>query len=402
MRTTFKTVNRNMQNVIGNRYGDLARLQEQISTGKRLHRASDDPVDVANALKLRTSEKQLRQFQRNIKDGLGYMSVSESAMNSMNDLMQRMRELGIQASTDTIGQNERAYIQQEVNQLSRQMIALALTQFKGDYVFNGTQTKTPPFIVEKSSANTAQDYNNMRMAYFMADGAAEGTTVQLFEGFSGTPVRNILPGSFHLSAQGVTYSEGVDYSVNYQTGEITLNNPDLLVNVDPGSPNYEPGEFSISFDHITHGKNIHGEPITGQGEVFREIENGVIMPINITMEEVFSNPVSGNTMLGTMIRFNESLHTNDQDGIRNAIDEISEMMDALLSAQAKNGSRVNRFETTLERNEQQTASTVELLSNLEDTDMAEAIMKFSLAENVYNAALKSASRVIQVSLVNFL
>ncbi len=402
MRTSFKTVNRNMQHVINSRYADMARLQEKISTGVRLHRPSDDPVDVSNALKLRTSGKQLTQFKKNIEDGLGYMSVTESAMDSMNNLLQRMRELAIQGSSDTIGENERIFIQKEVNELSRQMIGLSVTQFKGDYVFNGTQTKTPPFSFEKSSASTLEDYSNQKMAYFMADGAAPGSTVQLFEGFSGAPIRTIMPGSLQLSVQGVRYTEGVDYTLNYESGEITLFNPALLQDTNPGSAHYAAGEFSISFDFISQGKNIHGDTVSGQGDVLREIENGIIMPINITLEEVFNNSITGNTMIGTMIRFNQALHTNDQPGIQNSIDELTDSIKTLLSARATNGARVNRFETTLERNEHQQVTTTALLSDLEDTKMAEAISKFVLAENIYNAALKSAARAIQPSLVNFL
>ncbi len=74
----------------------------------------------------------------------------------------------------------------------------------------------------------------------------------------------------------------------------------------------------------------------------------------------------------------------------------------MLSAQSKNGARINRFETTLDRNMEQFTSTSEIQSQLADTDLADAVMKYSTAENVYNAALKSAAVIIKQSLVNFL
>ncbi|MDG5814503.1 flagellar hook-associated protein FlgL [Chitinispirillales bacterium ANBcel5] len=402
MRISFQTVNRNMQSVINKRYGELARLQEQISTGRRLLRPSDDPVDVANTLKLKTRKQQIKQFRRNIEDGLGYMNVTETAMDSMNNLLQRMRELGLQASSDTIGENERKFILQEVDQLSKQMITLAVTQFKGDYIFSGTQTKIPPLTLEKSQSTTADDYENLRMSYFMADGLAPNSTVQLYEGFSGNAVENILPGSFTLSYQGAEYTEGVDYTIDYITGQITLINPDLLQDIEPGGANYQQDEFSISFEYISKGKNVHGDIVTTQGEIKREIESGITMPINITLDEVFNNNATGNEMITTILTFAQALHTNDHAQIQSSVDNISSAHETVLAARAKNGARVNRFEITLERNEHQLATTTELQSTLEDTDMAEAISRFMLTENVYNAALKSVSRVIQPSLVNFL
>ena len=144
MRITMNQLNRSMQYVLNNRYSDLCNLQEQLATGKRLMRPSDDPVDVANALKLETKLREYQQFKKNINDGLAFMNVTGTAMESMNTLLQRARELAIQASSDTIGDTERQYINKETEQLLRQMVALIDTKYKGDYVFSGNQTKIPP------------------------------------------------------------------------------------------------------------------------------------------------------------------------------------------------------------------------------------------------------------------
>ena len=78
------------------------------------------------------------------------------------------------------------------------------------------------------------------------------------------------------------------------------------------------------------------------------------------------------------------------------------VLTAVLSAQAKNGARINRFDTTLQRNEGQFTYTTELQANLEDAEMTKTITDFMNTQNVYNAALKTAAGVIQQSLVNFL
>lgn len=402
MRITAQELNRQMLHVINDRNYDMSKLQEQIASGKRLLRPSDDPVDVANTLKLETKLKEFTQFKKNINDGLSYMNVTSSAIESMDTLMQRIRELAIQGSSDTLNATDRSYINKESSQLFRQLIALTNTQFKGDYIFSGTNTKTPPYQVDKSVSLTTQDYADLKMAYFNAGGMAVGSTVQIFNAFDNSPKTNIIPDSFKLNVAGTNYVENTDYTVDYEHGTLTILNAALAINVTPGTPNYAVGQVALNFDSISTGKDIYGQTISNWGEISREIESGVTMPINISADEVTKDPNTGYTMIGTMVRFGQNLLQNNQAGIQSSIRELDAVFGSLLSAQSKNGARVNRFETTLDRNMNQFTSTSDIQSQLADTDMAEAVMKYSVADSVYNAALKTAAKIVQNSLVNFL
>jgi flagellar hook-associated protein 3 FlgL len=402
MRITATTLNRQVLHVINDRNYDISKLQLQLATGKRLQRPSDDPVDVANTLKLETKIKELTQFKKNINDGMSYMNVTDSAMESMNTLMQRARELAVQGASDTIGASERNYINKEAMQLFRQAVALVNTSFKGDYIFSGTQTKTPPVNINHSTALTGQDYTDRNMAYFNAAGQPVGTAVQLFNGFDNTPMNDIIPDSFKLNIAGVNYRENIDYTVDYENGTMTILNPALAIDTTPGTPNYALGQASIQFDYVEMGTDIFGQTISNWGDIYREIETGITMAINIPADELIQDPATGNTIINTFIQFGQSLVQNNRNGISDSIDNIDSVFNALLSAQSKNGSRINRFETTLTRNESQVASTTEIQSSLADTEMADAIMKFNIAQNVFDAALKTSAKIIQPSLVNFL
>lgn len=402
MRVTMNQLNRSMQYVLNTRYGDLTKLQEQLATGKRLLRPSDDPVDVANAIKLETKLKEYEQFKKNINDGLAFMSVASTAMESMNTLLQRTRELAIQGASDTVGDTERKYINKEVEQLLRQMVSLIDTSYKGDYIFSGNQTKIPPIDIKQSTSDTIEDYSNYRMSYFDASSAAIGSTVQLFNGFDDTPVTNIIPGTFELRIAGTTYIEGVDYDIDYEAGTITINSPALQIDVTPGSGNYDITQVNMSFDYLSKGRDIYGNPISSWGSIERTIESSITMQININADELTTDYNSGKNLVNTMIRFGQSLLRNDHAGIENAILEIDTVFNTVLAAQSKNGSRINRFETTLIRNEAQHTETTSLQSELLDAEMAETVSNYMLTENVYNAALKASARLIQPSLVNYL
>jgi flagellar hook-associated protein 3 FlgL len=406
MRVTLKSVTKHMQDVIAGRYYDLSKIQEQLSTGKRILRPSDQPVDTANDLKLRTTTAQLEQFSKNISDGLNFMQVADTAMVSMNNIMQRMRELAVQASNDTLSAKERMFIQKEVEQLYRQLIALINTNYKGDYVFGGTQTKIAPFPIESSIASGPEDYQKLKMAYFNGAILGVGQPAQILNAFDNTAMTNIIPGSLTIKNGAVTYVEGVDYTVDYINGTITPLNAALAVDISDGGtfsgPNYQPGGFAITFDRVGRGKDVFGNTVSNSGDILREIEQGITMPINIPGDELVVNSATGTNMITNLILFGQNLLQNNRTGITNAISDIDNIFQAILNSQAKNGARINRFEATQERNELQVTESNRLRSELEDADMAEAATKFSLMETVYNAALKSAARAIQPSLVDYL
>jgi flagellar hook-associated protein 3 FlgL len=403
MRITTKELQRNMLYVINNRYSDLADLQNQMSTGKRLQRPSDDPVDVANTLKLQTKSTELQQFKKNINDGLAFMGVTETAMESMNTLLQRVRELSIEAASDTLSADERSYINDETAQLFKQCIALVNTQYKGDYIFNGTQTKIPPYQMQTSVSSTVSDYLNLKMAYFDASPpVAVGDTVQLQNAFDNSPITNLIPGSFNMQVAGARFTENVDYQVDYEAGTLRILNPALLLNGSPGGPYYDISQLNLNFDYLTVGTDIYGQSVSSNGIVSREIESNTEMQINISAEELLTDNSTGTTLIGTLLRFGQNLLRNNNAGIETAITEIDTVFNSVLSAQSKNGARINRLETTLSRNENQYSETVSLQSQLEDAEMAETVSKFMVTQNVYNAALQSAAKIIQPSLANFL
>jgi len=123
----------------------LASLQEQASSGRRVNRPSDDPVDYANARSLRGDLAEVAQFQRNITRIRSRVSVSESAIGSAQDVLIRARELAIQGSNGTLDAAARASLAQEVATLHTQLVTEANTRFGGAYVFSGYTSSTAPF-----------------------------------------------------------------------------------------------------------------------------------------------------------------------------------------------------------------------------------------------------------------
>ncbi len=381
MRMTLHAANRNLQNNIMDNFIKLSDMQEKIATGRRLNRPSDDPVDVTGDLRIRGNLKALKQYKRNISDGMSFMQVTDSSLVSMNDILQRTRELGIQASNDTYTAKERKFINEEISQLLGQVISLVDSTYKGEYIFGGTNNKVPPYEI-KDGAGTVT---------INAGGA--GTPIDIIDDTQSptiSDIYNVIPGSITINSGGTTYLEGRDYTVDYKTGQITPITGEALD--DPTNPI----NITVTYKWVKDADESNTDAI------YREIEQGVTPRINISADTIFKNKKHNTSMVDTIIELGQSLVQDDSSGIRDALTNLDYMFESVLSAQAENGSKVNRFELTLERNEMQTVEVTRLLSDLEDADMAELITEFSMLQNAYSASLKAGARVIQPSLMDFI
>ena len=125
----------------------LDRIQETLSTSRRINRASDDPAGTALALRHREDLQFETQMRRNLDNGIGFMNISEAAMNGATEALQRIRELTVQAANDTLTSTDRAGIAREIDELTRHIAQVANTNFGGAYVFSGHKTSTPTYAV---------------------------------------------------------------------------------------------------------------------------------------------------------------------------------------------------------------------------------------------------------------
>jgi flagellin len=99
----------------------LAKSLEKLSTGLRINRAADDAAGLSVSEQLRTQVGGLSMGSRNVQDGIALFNIAEGALTEVNAMLQRMRELSIQASNDTLTSTDRTFIQAEVTQLTSEI-----------------------------------------------------------------------------------------------------------------------------------------------------------------------------------------------------------------------------------------------------------------------------------------
>lgn len=118
---------------------DMKTSLERLSTGLRINRASDDAAGLGVSENLRTQVKGTTQAVKNAQDGIAALNIAEGAANEVSDVLQRMRELAVQSSNDTLTSTERSYTNQEFSQLRNEIDRIAeVTNYNGMKLISST------------------------------------------------------------------------------------------------------------------------------------------------------------------------------------------------------------------------------------------------------------------------
>ncbi|MES2744065.1 MAG: flagellin [Bdellovibrionota bacterium] len=120
------------QNALGKSRAEVGSSIERLSSGQRINRSSDDAAGLAVSEQIRARLSSMDVAKRNANDGISYIQVAEGSLNEVTNVMMRMRELGSQAASDTIGSKERGYLDKEFQQLAQEVGRIVkTTEFNG-------------------------------------------------------------------------------------------------------------------------------------------------------------------------------------------------------------------------------------------------------------------------------
>ena len=207
---------------------------KQISTGLRINSAADDAAGLAISENMRIQTRGLTQSIRNTQDGISLLQTAEGALSETNSMLQRMRELFIQAANDTLTSQDRSYIQMEIDDLKEQIDRIAnTTHFNNNRILNGnccgtcssTDTTTKGYIRGSIEAE-----GNYRLDIKANPGAAQVQKSSIFKikhenvatnqqldsesGIGNLEINSVPAGSYAITA---TKAGGGDTTITYKS-----------------------------------------------------------------------------------------------------------------------------------------------------------------------------------------
>ena len=152
MRVTSQTQQRNALNNIFRITEAMFNAQKEITSGKKIHKPSDDPSGMRDTLALRTNIKQIKQFDRNINSNQLFLSRGESALDSIGVSLSRAKELSMVELGGLSTSETRGYAKTELDNIISKVLQDANTKVKNMYIFSGTDVNTTPFELSASGA----------------------------------------------------------------------------------------------------------------------------------------------------------------------------------------------------------------------------------------------------------
>ena len=145
LRVTQQVITTRVLDSLQQQQRDLLGLQEQLASGQRILTPSDDPIDARRAINTRAAIASNDQYLRNISTSISFLSVTETALMTVNENLQRARELVLQGASGTYAQDQLDSLAEEINEVLESLLDTGNQQFAGRYVFSGTRTETIPF-----------------------------------------------------------------------------------------------------------------------------------------------------------------------------------------------------------------------------------------------------------------
>jgi flagellar hook-associated protein 3 FlgL len=174
MRITQSMLASNSLRHLSNSYLKMGKYQDQLATGKKITKPSDDPVVAMKGMFYRSDLVGVEQYKRNLSEVHLWMDNSEAGLEQANSALQRIRELVVQGQNGSLTETDRKAIAAEVGQLKEDLVKTANTQVAGRYIFHGNDVMNPPVSQEEPP----------KVADNLTDSAINNYTIEVSDGVS--------------------------------------------------------------------------------------------------------------------------------------------------------------------------------------------------------------------------
>jgi flagellar hook-associated protein 3 FlgL len=159
MRITQSMLAANSLRNISQSYSKMGQYQDELSTGKKITKPSDDPVVAMKGMYYRSDLASVDQYKRNLSELHLWMDNSEAGMSQANSALQRIRELVVQGQGGSLSSVDLSAIGDEVGQLKDDLVKTANTQVAGRYIFHGNDVTNPP-VAQEDPPTVAKNLTN--------------------------------------------------------------------------------------------------------------------------------------------------------------------------------------------------------------------------------------------------
>jgi len=417
MRITNRYMTNSIIQGIQQNLSNLARSQEQLATSKKLLRPSDEPNVLGQFMGIKGTLSYNEQYNKNIDDGLSYMCMNDSAMDTLGAILAKAGEYAVQVANGTYNEEDRAAVAAQIDKMIDQVVDLGNSTVGGKYIYAGTQNNRAPFerIGDKIIYNGNYDgiYREVIAGTeYRVDASGVTTGIDI-------TAENVIAKSSPVFPNTNLRQTDKDIvgilKVTFDGTNVTVDNqlqldgvtPDLsLVTAHSAGP-----VFQVTAGGLT-GLQVDFTGCTAGAEYTIVIDNrlGVFGNVDITsVDNAVYDPVTAPAkhdadkgIFDALFALRDRLLADDTDGLQTSIGELQAKTDQLLQHRVEIGARTSHFESLKTMMLDQEVKLTDNLNQIEGADMARLSIEVNQQLLTYNASLASSSRLMQISLIDFL
>lgn len=395
MRISSNTFQLQWQNAIRRQQADLVALQQQVSTGKRINTAADDPAGAAQSLLLEQGLDRLANYRTNAETARRRLSLEESALTEAGDALNRVRELALQAANATQTIESRQAIVAEAEELLTGLLNIANAQDgEGRYLFAGNKVQVRPFVAG-SPVQYAGD------AGIRAQRVDDARTVQ--EADPGSAVFMQVPaGNGTYSVEAAAGNQGTAFFT-----AATVSNPAAWV----------PGDYDLVFTaadtwEVRQGATVVATGSYAPGQTVNFLGAAITLDGTPAAGDSFEvSPAGFKDVFQTVRDFITTLSTSTnsaagrsafQNQVNGDLQNLDQALQHLSGFRSQVGARLSAVDRQLESNADLELDLNQSVSSLRDVDYASAISRLEQQLTSLEAAQKAYARTQSFSLFDVL
>ena len=355
---------------LSNTQNDLSKSLEKLSSGLRINRAGDDAAGLALSEGLKSQIGGLSVAARNAQDGIGAVQTAEGGLNQTHSILQRLRDLGVQAANDTNNAESRGAIKTEADSLVKELDRIAgSTNFNGAQLLDGTKPTMSLQVGANADTKSIIDVNlgsaNVKTIANALAGGNLSTTGSTFDIADVTALTTGAATFESVTAAGVTTTVTTATLKDDIAGAAgsAFESVDEYASALRGDANFA-ANFTVSVKKDANG--------AGVGIVVSALNGGAVSAVATT-----NDPATGIVAAGAGAALTGGLKFDSAANAQASITLIDAQIKTVSTARADLGATQNRLESAVQTinvaKENLTASN----SRIRDTDMAEEMVKFT-------------------------
>jgi len=372
----------------------IARLQEQVSTGARVNRVSDDPSAAYNILTLNSQGKSLQNYMDNLSDVSDTLQLSSTIVSNITSYLSEVKSRMTQVTSGTYNQQQREAAADGINDILEQIVSLANTKNLNRYIFGGANTASAPYVIERTNGEiTGVTYQ----------GSTDARDVEVAPGLN-TSAFYVGSDIFGSSDRGDPIFMGTT-GAKAGTGTSTVRGDTWLTVIYDGT-NYKLSiDDGASYVTVPTGGDTNQQVTDSRTGQVLYVDTTAITGAGVELVrtpgtyDVFNTLISIRDTLKNKRNLSDAQLSQLQDSCLSSLDEISNL---LVQDSVSVGSKIGFLDDLKNSLTSMKNNAEDNVSRLQDADIAQLAIDLARRQVLYQLSLSVAAKLMSVTLLDFI